>query len=196
MKYKDLDMLAFKSRALFRDWLHENFDKSPGIWLRIFKVKSLKQTVTYQEAIEESLCYGWIDSVVNSYDETSYVQRFTPRRKKSVWSKRNTLIVHRLIETGLMQPSGLVHVEAAKLDGRWENAYTTAPASAIKDLEVPKDFLTAVKENQIAYERFSALPKAKRSIIAAKLSSAKKEETRARRMKAMIEALEKGKAIR
>lgn len=120
---KEFEILSFDNRQLFNNWLYEFCDIQPGIWLRIFKKNSEIQTVTYQEALEVALCFGWIDGLRKSYDDKSWIQRFTPRRSKSQWSKRNTLIAERLIKDDLMHPTGLKHIEAAKLDGRWENAY-------------------------------------------------------------------------
>ena len=102
----DLEMITFKSQDLFRKWLHENHSLSPGIWLRLYKKTSGVDSINYAQALDEALCYGWIDGQSKKYDEVSFLQRFTPRRSKSIWSKRNTQYIERLSKAGKMMPSG------------------------------------------------------------------------------------------
>lgn len=116
-------MKSFKTSSLFKEWLEKNALKKEELWVQIYKKDSGVKSITYQEALEEALCYGWIDGIRKSVDEKSFMQRFTPRRSKSIWSKRNTLIVAELIKAKRMQPEGLKRVEEAKADGRWDKAY-------------------------------------------------------------------------
>src|SRR5579871_1539577 len=131
-----MQTLHFRSPVDFRQWLEENHTKSEGIWLRIFKKDSHEKSLTYAEALDQALCYGWIDGQKKPFDELSWLQKFTPRRAGSGWSKLNTQHVERLTKAGVMAPAGLKAVEAAKADGRWEAAYAS-PKSAIP----PEDFL-------------------------------------------------------
>jgi uncharacterized protein YdeI (YjbR/CyaY-like superfamily) len=115
----------FKNPGLFRDWLEENHDKKSEIWVGLYKKAYWERGINYDQALDEALCFGWIDGLAKRYDEVSYMQRFTPRRARSIWSKINTGHVARLIKEGKMMPSGLEAVEAAKKDGRWEKAYSS-----------------------------------------------------------------------
>src|SRR6476659_5250750 len=119
----ELPVVSFASSAEWRTWLTANHAQSKGVWLRFFKKDSGEKTVTYAEALEEALCYGWIDGQANKYDAQSYIQRFTPRRPKSIWSKRNTEKAECLIQEGKMKEAGMQQVELAKADGRWQKAY-------------------------------------------------------------------------
>lgn len=121
----DYEITAFKDSTIWRHWLDENHAKADGVWLRLYKKASGVPTVSYAEALDEALCYGWIDGQKKSYDEVSFLQKFTPRRPKSMWSKRNIKHVARLTEQGLMMPAGILEVERAKEDGRWAAAYDT-----------------------------------------------------------------------
>lgn len=180
-------ILSFKSPSLFRKWLIKNHKDNNGFWLRIFKKDSGEKTVSYQEALEEALCFGWIDGQKKSFDENSWIQRFTPRRAKSVWSKRNTDIIATLIKEKRVQPSGLEQVEAAKEDGRWEKAYDSP-----KNMKVPEDFIAQLKKFKKAHAFFLTFNKANLYAIAWRLQTTKKEDTRKRRMTAIIEMLKKG----
>ncbi|MBA4183534.1 MAG: bacteriocin-protection protein, YdeI/OmpD-associated family [Acidobacteria bacterium] len=136
MPKDNLPIIAFESQSRWEEWLAENHAQQPtGIWLRIFKKGSGVVSVTYAEALDEALCYGWIDGQANKYDERSWLQKFTPRRKKSIWSKVNTQHVERLIEAGKMKAAGLKEIEAAKQDGRWQQAYNSP-----KNMTVPETF--------------------------------------------------------
>lgn len=167
----------------WRSWLDLHHADTKGVWLRFYK-KGKGTSITYAEALDESLCYGWVDSQVARYDEDSYMQKFTPRRPKSIWSKRNTQYVERLIEAGRMLPAGLKEVEAARADGRWERAYES-PAS----MEVPSYFLEELVKYPSAQEFFSTLNRTNRYAIAWRLQTAKTEVTRQRRMQAIIKML-------
>jgi len=143
--------------------------------------------VTYAEALDQALCFGWIDGQVRRFDEDSYVQRFTPRRPRSVWSKRNTEHVARLCAEGLMMPAGQAAIDAAKADGRWDAAYAS-PKNAV----VPEDFLAALAKRKKAKAFFETLSKANVYAIVYRLTTCKKAETRARRMEQILEMLERG----
>lgn len=191
MSKSELEIKAFKNSKLFNKWLSKSFNKSEGLWLRLYKKASNIESVTYQEALEEALCYGWIDGQKKSYDEVSWIQKFTPRRSKSIWSERNTLIVKKLIEDKRMQSSGLKAIDEAKADGRWQKAYPSQ-----KDMKIPEDFLNLVKKNKKAHEFFKTLNKSYLYSIGFRLHNAKKEETRQKRMKDIIEKLAKGEKLR
>jgi uncharacterized protein YdeI (YjbR/CyaY-like superfamily) len=180
--------LKFKSPAEFRSWLRKNHVDSDGIWLRIFKKDSGEKTITYAEALDQSLCYGWIDSQKQPYDERSWLQKFTRRRPKSGWSKRNAKHVERLIKAGQMTRAGLEAVEAAKMDGRWEAAYDS-PRNATP----PEEFLEALGNNKKAKAFFGTLSKANVYAIVYRLQTAKRPETRQRRLQMIVEMLACGK---
>lgn len=168
-------------------WLAVNHGKCDGIWLRLFKKDSGRATVTYAEALDQALCFGWIDGQVKSLDELSWIQKFTPRRARSGWSKRNTEHVERLTKAGLMMPAGLLAVEAAKADGRWKSAYESP-----KNAKPPEDFLRALGKNRKAKVFFETLNRANVYAIVYRLQTAKKPETRARRMEIILAMLAKG----
>ncbi len=123
--HKNLPVYAFTNEQEFENWLSVNYALKQGFWLRFYKKATKIPTVQYGESVDTALCYGWIDGLLNSYNEESYLVRFTPRRPKSVWSKVNVAKVEKLIAENRMKPSGLVHIESAKLDGRWAAAYST-----------------------------------------------------------------------
>ena len=177
----------FKTQAEFREWLEKNHSKEDEIWVGMWKKVSGEVGLNYDQALEEALCFGWIDGIVKKFDENSYMQRFTPRRSRSNWSKINVGHVERLMKEGKMTEAGLAVVEAAKKDGRWDKAYAS-PAN----MKSPEDFLEELKKNKKAEEFFKTLSKTNLYYIGYQLQNAKKEETRIRRMKKMIEMLENG----
>jgi len=179
--------LAFKLAAEFRAWLANNHHEPAGIWLRIFKKDSGQKTVTYAEALDQALCFGWIDGQKKTFDEHSWIQRFTPRRARSGWSKINTQHVERLTIAGLMMPAGVKAVEAAKADGRWQAAYDSGRNAA-----PPEDFLAALGNNKKAKTFFETLNRANVYAIVYRLQTAKKPETRARRMENILAMLSRG----
>lgn len=181
---------SFSSTQKWHAWLLKNHASPQGIWLRIYKKDSNKKTVTYAEALDEALCFGWIDGLKKSYDDESWIQKFTPRRARSMWSKRNREHVARLIKEKRMQPEGLKEVDAAKKDGRWDAAYDSP-----KNMEVPDDFLKELKKSKKAYEFFKTLNKANTFAIAWRLQTAKKPETREKRMKVLLEMMKDYKRI-
>ena len=178
---------SFKSAATFRTWLAKNHAKSDGFWLRIYKRNSGQQTVSYDEAVEQALCFGWIDGKKQSYDEDSFLQRFTPRRARSPWSKTNTVRVERLIADGQMQPAGMAQIEAAKRDGRWDRAY-----AGQSEMEAPDDLLAALAKNKKARALYEQLTKSELYSVLYRLHSAKRPETRAKRLKQTLENLAAG----
>jgi uncharacterized protein YdeI (YjbR/CyaY-like superfamily) len=184
----DLQIISFVSAGEWEAWLDANHTRVEGVWLRLFKKKSGKPTVTYAEALDVALCHGWIDGLRKSHDAESFIQKFTPRRARSLWSKVNIGHVARLHEAGKMKPAGHAAVEAAKRDGRWQAAYDS-PAKA----EIPRDFLKALAKNKKAKAFFATLNKTNLYSIAWRLQTARKPETRARRLKAIIDMLAAGK---
>ncbi len=176
---------AFETGEDFAAWLKQNHKRETELWLKIFKKGSGIKSITWSESVIEALCWGWIDGVKKSFDEQAYLQRFTPRRKGSNWSRINTEHVERLIKQGRMHEPGLEHVNAAKADGRWQAAY--APAS---QMQVPDDFLAALELNPKAKKHFETLTKASRYSIAYGLDSAKKAETRQNRFAKFMAKLE------
>lgn len=170
-----LKIMLFASPQELRQWLHLKHATESELWVNIFKKNSGIQSVTWNDVVMEILCWGWIDGVKKSIDGQSYLQRITPRTPRSNWSKRNTEHVERLINEGRMMEPGLVHVRAAKADGRWENAYVAS------EMEVPEDFIAALEHQPIAKAFFETLNKSNRYVIAYGLTSAKKAETRQRR---------------
>jgi len=176
---------SFASSKQWKEWLVMNYSTSNnGIWLRIFKKDSDEATVNYDEALDEALCFGWIDGQKKTYDEKSWLQKFTPRRSKSIWSKRNKTRVAKLIEEKRMQPSGLKEIETAKKDGRWDTAYDSP-----SQMEIPADFLAILEKDQQTYEFFKTLNKANKYAIAWRLQTAKKPETREKRMQILLKMM-------
>ena len=185
---KEMQVLSFASSKEWRKWIQANHAKSNGVWLRFFKKDSGEQSVTYSEALEEALCYGWIDGQANKYDTNSYIQKFTPRRPKSIWSKRNTEKAERLIREGKMKKAGMHQVELAKADGRWQQAYDSP-----KYMKVPEDFLQRLSKNKKAKTFFDRLNKANQYAIAWRLQTAKRPETREKRLKEILVMMSEGK---
>jgi uncharacterized protein YdeI (YjbR/CyaY-like superfamily) len=184
---KELPILPFASVSLWEQWLFKHHDQLDGVWIKMAKKASGVASVTHDEALDVALCYGWIDGQRKIYDSRFFLQKFTPRRPKSLWSKRNINKVAELTAAGRMQPSGLAEVEAAKQDGRWEAAYDSQ-----KNMAVPEDFLKALEENKQAQAFFNTLSKSNIYAIAWRLETAKKLETRKRRFDALLAMLEGG----
>jgi len=176
-------IMAFSSPEKLSQWLKVHHASESELWVKIFKKQSGVPSVTWNDVVIESLCWGWIDGIKKSVDDQVYLQRITPRKANSSWSKRNREHAERLIRDGLMKESGLLHIQAAKADGRWENAY------AASKLKVPDDFIAALENNPKAKEYFNRLNKSSRYIIAYGLTSAKKAETRQRRFEKYIDML-------
>ncbi|WP_354501544.1 YdeI/OmpD-associated family protein [Mycetocola sp. 2940] len=181
------ETLRFDGPDAFREWIEENQDSSPGIWLVIAKKGSGQTTVTYAEALDVALTYGWIDGQTRSVDEATYEQKFTPRRPKSPWSMRNVGIAEAMIADGRMKPRGLAEVERARADGRWERAY-----HGPKNAEPHPDFLAALEANPQAAEFFGTLNSQNRFAIYYRIQDAKRPETRARRIEDFVARLSRG----
>ncbi len=185
-----LPVLLFPDPAAWEAWLEENHATSPGLWLRLAKKAADLSSVTYAEALEVALCYGWIDGQKKSYDASSWLQKFTPRGAKSVWSKINREKALALIESGRMRPAGLRAIELARQDGRWDAAYDS-PSSAT----VPEDFQAALDASPAANAAFAALDRQNRYAMLFRIQTARKPETRAARIAKFVEMLERGEKL-
>jgi uncharacterized protein YdeI (YjbR/CyaY-like superfamily) len=172
------DGIAFPDAAAFEAWLEEHGETATEVWLRFAKKGSGVTTVTYGEALDAALCFGWIDGQVRRLDETYYLQRFTPRRPRSLWSKRNTEKAEALTAAGRMRPAGLAQVEAAKADGRWQAAYEGSAAAT-----VPDDLQAALDADPQAAAFFATLSAQNRYSILHRLQTARTPETRAKRLR-------------
>ncbi len=190
MPAKTLPIVPFKTAKAMTAWMEKHHQKSPGIWLRFFKKDSGKASVNPKDAIDVALCYGWIDSQGKKHDVESWLIKYTPRKPRGLWSKRNIERVALMIEQKRMRPAGLSQVESAKADGRWAAAYDKP-----SDMKVPEDFLAALKKDKKAFAFFQTLNKANTYAIAWRLQTAKKPETRERRMKVLLEMLKNGEKI-
>ena len=186
----DQPVISFESGDAWEAWLAEHHATSPGLWLKFAKKGSGIATVSYSEALDVALCYGWIDGQKDKFDGDYWLQRFTPRRSRSKWSRINRDRVAALVARGAMKPVGLREVERAKADGRWEAAYDGQRAAA-----VPDDLRRELEGNAVARELFATLDSANRYAILYRLQEAKKPETRARRLKTFVTMLSEGKKI-
>jgi uncharacterized protein YdeI (YjbR/CyaY-like superfamily) len=164
-------------------WLKVNNASESELWVKIYKKNTGIQSVTWNDVVIEALCWGWIDGIKKSIDDQAYLQRITPRKTRSNWSKRNTEHAERLISESRMMESGLVHIRAAKADGSWENAYV------VSEMAVPADFLAALESKPNVKAFFGTLNKSSRYVIAYGLISAKKPETRLRRFTKFMDML-------
>ena len=184
------DVLAFASKDAWESWLANDHATSEGIWLKIAKKSSAVDSVTYAEALEVGLCYGWIDGQKQPFDERHWLQRFTPRRARSRWSKINRDAAENLIAAGKMQSAGMREVERAKADGRWAAAYASQ-----KTATVPDDLQRALGKNAKARKFFETLDSRNRYAILYRIQDAKRPETRARRIAQFVEMLKAGQRI-
>lgn len=175
-KKDQLPLIPFATQQLWEQWLEQNHSESTGIWIQFYKKGSGIASVNYAEALDVALCYGWIDAQLKSIDALCYKQHFTPRRPKSIWSKRNIEHVARLTDAGKMKPAGLKQVEAARADGRWEQAYDS-PGNMV----LPGDFLEELSKNKKALSFYESLTKANKYAICWRIQTAKRPETREKR---------------
>ena len=182
--------MPFASREAWEAWLEEEHATSDGLWLKIAKKGSGIETVTFAEALDAALCYGWIDSQRGGFDERYFLQRFTPRKPRSKWSQVNREKVAKLMEAGRMRPAGLREVEWAKADGRWDAAYESQSVAT-----VPEDLRLELEKNEGARKFFETLDRANRYAILHRIQDAKKPETRARRIAQYVEMLAEGKKL-
>ncbi len=181
-----LEMQSFESAAELETWLEKNHKTETVLWVQIFKKKSGVKSIDWNGCVVACIIWGWIDSQKKSIDEHSYLQRITPRRPKSNWSKKNCGHVDKLISENRMQPAGMVHVDAAVADGRWENAYAGSA-----DMVIPADFLAELETRPVAKAFYETLTRQNMFSIYHRLHSPKKAETRQRRMVAILEMLER-----
>jgi uncharacterized protein YdeI (YjbR/CyaY-like superfamily) len=176
----------FKDKKAWKAWLSKNHLTSSGLWLRIAKKAASIKTLSYGEALEVALCYGWIDGQKKTYDEITWLQKFTPRGSRSIWSAINREKATELIKNGLMQPAGLRAIERAKENGQWEAAYDSQSTIAL-----PEDFQAELDKNVKAKAFFATLNSVNRYAILFRLQTAKKPETRAKRLRQFMDMLEK-----
>jgi len=181
---------AFKDGASFYKWLGKNHDKADELWLKIHKVNSGLKSITQKEAIDVVLCWGWIDGISKGFDEKSYLQRFTPRGRKSIWSAINVGNVARLIKEGRMTEHGLKHVEAAKADGRWDRAY-----QAGKAMKIPADLQAAIDAEPKAKAMLAKLTEQNRFALAFRTHNIKTEAGRRKKIETFVVMLKRGKTI-
>jgi uncharacterized protein YdeI (YjbR/CyaY-like superfamily) len=187
---EELPIMLFATPAGLEAWLEREGASSAGIWLKIAKKGSGVKSVSYAEALEVALCFGWIDSQKKGFDEQHFLQRFTPRRPRGRWSRINREKAEALIEAGRMRPAGVAEVEAARADGRWEAAYEGQRAA-----EVPADLRRELESRPAARDFFANLDSANRYAIVYRLGEAKRLETRERRLRDFVEMLERGETI-
>jgi uncharacterized protein YdeI (YjbR/CyaY-like superfamily) len=187
---RDLKIVSFKSAREWEKWLAKNHAASKGVWLKIFKKDSQTGSVNYPEALDGALCYGWIDGQKAAFDDNAWLQKFGPRRLKSGWSKVNVGHAERLIKAGRMKPAGLVKIELAKKDGRWSNPYHPQSTATL-----PVDFLREVNKNGKAKVFLKTLNRANVYAIIYRLQTAKKMETRKKRISQFVEMLAKGEKL-
>lgn len=181
---------SFRSEAAFEKWLSANHARETELWLKIHKKDSGLPTVTYKEALDVALCWGWIDGLKKSYDDKSFLQRFTPRRPKSIWSQVNREHVARLVKAGRMTPHGQKHVDAAKSDGRWAAAY--APIRTASEAGIPADLRAAIQKSPRARKTFQSLKRQQLFALTFRVNNMKTAAGRAKKIADMVALLERG----
>jgi len=182
--------LRFATARAFEAWLRKNHASSDGAWLLMAKAGAEEPTVTYPQAVEIALCHGWIDGQKKGLDEQHWLQRFTPRRARSLWSKANREKAEALIQSGRMQPGGMAEIERAKADGRWDAAYDGARTAA-----VPPDLQAALDARPEARSFFTQLDGANRYAVLWRVQTAKRPETRSKRIEMLVDMLARGEKI-
>jgi uncharacterized protein YdeI (YjbR/CyaY-like superfamily) len=180
----------FNDAASFYTWLAKNHDKADEVWIKIHKVNSGLKSITHKEAIDVVLCWGWIDGIVKGFDEKSYLQRYSPRGKKSVWSKINVGNVARLVQEGRMTGHGLKHVEAAKADGRWDRAYKGG-----KEMKIPADLQAAIDAEPKAKAMLGKLTEQNRFALAFRTHNMKTQAGRKKKIETFVAMLKRGEMI-
>ena len=186
----DLAPMLFKNAKAFEAWLKKHHATSDGLWLQIAKKGAEQPSVTYPEAVEIALCWGWIDGQKKGLDDQHFLQRFTPRRARSIWSKINVDKVAALVEAGRMQPAGQAQIDAAKADGRWAKAYDGARTAT-----VPEDLQAALDANPQAKKFFATINASNRYAVTWRVQTAVKPETRARRIAQLVDMLARGEVV-
>jgi uncharacterized protein YdeI (YjbR/CyaY-like superfamily) len=187
---RDLPVRSFGSRAEWIRWLEREHGSSTGVWLQIARKDAGAESISYAEALDAALCYGWIDGRKDRLDDRAWLQRFTPRRARSRWSKRNRALAEALIERGEMAPAGMREVERARADGRWDAAYDSHSTAT-----VPADLRAALEHDQAAGEFFATLDSNNRYAILYRIQEARRPETRARRIAKYVAMLSAGEKI-
>lgn len=177
-----MEELFFTNRKDWRKWLDKNHSSCDGVWIIYYKKHTKKHTILYNEAVEEALCFGWIDSKINRINEERYRQIFTPRKKKSIWSLLNTQRVEKLIREGKMTKAGLDKINYAKEIGSWQKAYTSQTKP-----KTPPDLIIALKENKIAYSNFSNFTDSQQMRYVYWINNAKRDETRSKRINQVVQ---------
>ena len=190
MSLTDFEEVYAQTQAAWRAWLRDNHATSPGVWLVYYKKDTGKPSVDWDEAVEEALCYGWIDSKVNRLDEERYKQVFTPRKAGSVWSKVNKERLERLIVANKMTPSGQMKIDQAKADGSWTFL------DSVENLEVPDDLLMALQKEGKAQDHFQTFPDSVKKQILLWIKTAKRDETRAKRIRDVVQSAARNERAR
>jgi uncharacterized protein YdeI (YjbR/CyaY-like superfamily) len=180
----------FVDRQAFEAWLADSYDSAPEVWLKLHKKGSGLPSVSNAEAIEVALCWGWIDGIRKAFDDKGFLQRFTPRGRKSIWSQINREHIERLTREGRMQPPGLAQVEAAKADGRWDKAYASG-----RNMVLPDDLLAAIEAEPKALEMFGQLSAQNRFALAFRVHNMKTPAGRAKKIAGFVEMLKRGETI-
>jgi uncharacterized protein YdeI (YjbR/CyaY-like superfamily) len=184
---------SFRTAAAFERWLAEHHDRDSEVWVRMFKKDSGVESINWLQAIDVALCWGWIDGIRKSWDDKSFIQRFTPRKAKSVWSQINRDNVARLVAAGRMTPHGLKHVDAAKADGRWDAAY--APIRSVTKDTLPDDLRAAINASPKAKKTFATLSRLNLFALAYRTNKMKTDTGRTRKIAELVKMLEKGETI-
>lgn len=184
---------SFVSAAEFEQWLSKHHDRQTELWLRFFKKGSGKPTVSFAEALDAVLCWGWIDGIRKAYDAESFLQRYSPRKAKSVWSDINRNNVARLTKAGRMTPHGQKHIDAAKADGRWDAAY--APIRSASAESIPKDLRAAIDANARARKTFALLNRQNLFALIFRTNNMKTPAGRARKIATLVAMLAKGETV-
>jgi uncharacterized protein YdeI (YjbR/CyaY-like superfamily) len=184
---------SFRDATAFETWLSKNHDRESELWLKIHKKDSGLPTVNYAQALDVALCWGWIDGLKKSFDEKSFLQRFTPRQKKSIWSQINRDHVARLVKAGRMTPHGQAQVDAAKADGRWDAAY--APIRSASSATLPADLRKAIRANSRAVKTFKTLGRQNLFALAFRTNNMKTPDGRAKKIAALVDMLARGETI-
>lgn len=186
----ELPVVLFKDQREWEEWLTENHTEQGGLWIRIAKKNSGIESLTYAEALDVALCWGWIDGLKRSWDEVSWIQKFTPRRKRSMWSKVNQGKVEALIAGGRMRPPGLAEIERAKEDGRWDAAY-----ESFSNAEPSEEFQAALDASPKASRFFETLNRQNRYAFIVRVQMARRPETRTRKIAEFIAMMERGEKL-
>lgn len=180
----DIPIVEFSTANQWRQWLTANYANQAGVWLRLYKKNAGITSLTHAEALDQALCFGWIDGQAKKLDDVSWIIKFTPRREKSMWSKRNKTLVERLIQEKQMTIHGLKEIDRAKKDGRWDAAYDSP-----KNMTVPQDFVRLIAIDTEAHHFYKTLNKANLYAIAWRLQTARTEKTREHRFKKLVDMM-------